>query len=121
MKKYLFHLVLATTIFTACTKKQATDDNAKIEAKVDSLLKLMTLDEKIGQMNQLSSTGNLNDFKELIKKGGIGSFLNEVNPATINAMQRIALEESRLKIPLIFQISQWERQMWMTMEKWSSP
>jgi beta-glucosidase len=76
--------------------------NQRIEARVDSVLKLMTLDEKIGQMCQLTSNGNVADYKELIKKGKVGSFLNEINPTTINEMQRIAMQESRVKIPILF-------------------
>lgn len=78
------------------------DQDAKVEERIDALLKQMTLEEKIGQMCQLHSNGNVADYKELIKAGKIGSFLNEINPATINEMQRIAMEESRLKIPILF-------------------
>jgi beta-glucosidase len=101
MKKQLFLMVLVATVIASCTKKLNSDDSAKTEAKVDSLLKLMTLEEKIGQMNQLNS-GKISDHKELIKNGQIGSILNEVDPAKINEFQHIAVEESRLKIPIIF-------------------
>ena len=79
----------------------AIPQDKKIEQKVEALLKKMTLEEKIGQMNQISSYGNIEDMSALIKKGEIGSILNEVDPVRINALQRVAMEESRLGIPLL--------------------
>lgn len=58
----------------------------------------MTLEEKIGQMNQVS--GGL-QFKDEIAKGNVGSILNVVDPVEINAVQRVAVEESRLGIPIL--------------------
>ena len=77
--------------------------NAKlpIEERLDWLLANMTLEEKIGQMNQISSYGNIEDMSGLIKKGEVGSILNEVDPVRVNALQRVAMEESRLGIPLL--------------------
>lgn len=85
---------------TSCQQKQENPDVA-IEQKVDALLSQMTLEEKLGQMNQISSYGNIDDMISLIKKGEIGSILNEVDPARINALQRAAVQESRLGIPLL--------------------
>ena len=101
MKKHLLLLAFATIVFDGCAKRQISVDRAKIEAKVDSLLSLMTLGEKIGQMSQLNSD-TVFDLKELIKKGQVGSILNEIDPAKINEFQRIAVKESRLGIPIIF-------------------
>jgi len=75
--------------------------DAATEKKVESLLSRMTLEEKIGQMNQITSYGNIEDMSSLIKKGEVGSILNEVDPVRINALQRVAMEESRLGIPLL--------------------
>jgi beta-glucosidase len=82
-----------------------------IPARVTALLKQMTLDEKIGQMNQLSkdfATGTVSDdqsnVEEQVRKGGIGSFLNLNEMDMKIKMQTIATKESRLKIPLIFAI-----------------
>ncbi|WP_026320255.1 beta-glucosidase BglX [Phocaeicola barnesiae] len=85
---------------TSCQQKQENPE-AVIEQKVDALLSQMTLEEKLGQMNQISSYGNIDDMIALIKKGEIGSILNEVDPARINALQRAAVQESRLGIPLL--------------------
>ncbi|MFZ4454956.1 MAG: beta-glucosidase BglX [Bacteroidales bacterium] len=78
-----------------------------IDQRIDSLLSLMTLDEKIGQMNQYSSswaTGPLSiegDKIEAIKTGKVGSLLNVKGVANTTVMQKLALQ-SRLKIPLLF-------------------
>lgn len=85
---------------SACTSMQGGKDKI-IEDKVESLLSKMTLEEKIGQMNQISSYGNIEDMSVLIKKGEIGSILNEIDPVRVNALQRVAVEESRLGIPLL--------------------
>ena len=87
--------------FISCTQVQDTKNDAVIEQKIEALLSRMTLEEKIGQMNQISSYGNIEDMSGLIKKGEVGSILNEVDPVRVNALQRVAMEESRLGIPLL--------------------
>lgn len=87
--------------FVSCTQVQTKGGDAAIEQKVETLLSKMTLEEKLGQMNQISSYGNIEDMSGLIKKGEIGSILNEVDPVRVNALQRVAVEESRLGIPLL--------------------
>jgi beta-glucosidase len=79
-----------------------------IDQKVDSLLKLMTLEEKIGQMNQYSSdfaaTGPITkdgDKQTQVRKGLIGSYLNVTGAERTRSLQEIAMQ-SRLKIPLLF-------------------
>lgn len=72
----------------------------EIENKVEALLGKMTLEEKLGQMNQLSPW----DFNELagkVRKGEVGSILNYTDSALVNKIQRVAVEESRLGIPLL--------------------
>jgi beta-glucosidase len=79
-----------------------------IERRVEALLKQMTLEEKVGQLVQYSAgnaTGPSSEnvsFEELIAKGQIGSLLNVTGAASTNALQRITIERSRLKIPLLF-------------------
>ena len=72
-----------------------TDD---IDQRVEELLQQMTLEEKIGQMNQLSGGYQ---YSDMIRDGKVGSILNIVDPVEINAVQRVAVEESRLGIPLL--------------------
>ncbi|HVE55747.1 MAG TPA: beta-glucosidase BglX [Pyrinomonadaceae bacterium] len=73
--------------------------------RANALLVQMTLEEKIGQMNQLFFFGQFqkpDSMFEGIRKGQIGSLLFVTDPAQINQFQKIAVTESRLKIPLIF-------------------
>lgn len=97
----IFSACLLLLPFVSCT--QVTDDKGDVrtEKKVEALLSRMTLEEKLGQMNQISSYGNIEDMSGLIKKGEVGSILNEVDPVRINALQHVAMEESRLGIPLL--------------------
>lgn len=74
---------------------------ALLEARIDSLLSQMTLEEKIGQMNQLSVGGPLDEMKQAVREGRVGSFFNGIDPVTVNELQRTAVEESRLGIPLL--------------------
>lgn len=71
-----------------------------IEEQVESLLQRMTLEEKIGQMNQLHCE-NFQYLKEETHKGRVGSVMSITDPNIFNEVQRIAVEESRLGIPLV--------------------
>ena len=73
------------------------------EAFVSSLIAQMTLVEKVGQLQQVdASTVPLPDaFLAKVREGRIGSVINQTNPDICNAMQRVAIEESRLGIPLL--------------------
>ena len=65
----------------------------------------MTLEEKLGQLQQLDGEGNGNfrpEHLELVRKGLLGSTLNVRGVARTNQLQRVAVEESRLKIPVLF-------------------
>ena len=97
----IFSTCLLLLPFVSCTQVANKGSDAATEKKVESLLSKMTLEEKIGQMNQITSYGNIEDMSSLIKKGEVGSILNEVDPVRINALQRVAMEESRLGIPLL--------------------
>ena len=76
---------------------------AIIEERTEALLKEMTLAEKIGQMCQLNaSEGYAPDYlAEGLRTGRIGSVLNIIDVDATNELQRIAVEESRLGIPLL--------------------
>ena len=69
------------------------------EQRARELVEQMTLDEKIGQMSQVN--GDFHDLHQAIREGGIGSVLNEVDVDKVNELQRIAIHESRLGIPLL--------------------
>ncbi|MDR0873295.1 MAG: glycoside hydrolase family 3 C-terminal domain-containing protein [Prevotellaceae bacterium] len=89
----------ATLFLLSCSSSKKENSQ---EEKIDKLIAQMTLDEKIGQMNQLTGLGLSDDMKNSIREGSVGSILNELDVKTINELQRIAVEESRLHIPLIF-------------------
>jgi beta-glucosidase len=102
----LWSMVL--TSFASAQTQRAWTNAPEIERKVEALLKQMTLEEKVGQLNQYSygtptgpGTGR-SKVEESIQRGEVGSFLNVVDPALSNRLQRVAMEQSRLKIPLIF-------------------
>lgn len=98
MKKKLLYAVVLAASLMGCSQPQ--DKNTEIENKVETLLHKMTLEEKLGQMNQLSPW-NFEDLAKRVRKGEVGSILNVVNPEEVNKIQKIAVEESRLGIPLI--------------------
>lgn len=86
--------------FVSC-RQAPGDQDSDMDRRVEALLKEMTLEEKIGQMSQISPSSDLTAVTEIIKNGQAGSVLNLTDPETINALQQVAMEESRMKIPLI--------------------
>ncbi len=75
----------------------------EIEAKIDTILAKMTLDEKVGQTIQVHiHEGNQKEMLEHIKNGQVGSVLTIYGIDNINAVQKVAIKESRLGIPIIF-------------------
>jgi beta-glucosidase len=76
-----------------------------VEQRVNALLAQMTLEEKLGQLQQLDGEGNGNfrpEHLELIRKGLLGSTLNVRGAQRTNQVQRVAMNESRLRIPVLF-------------------
>ncbi|RYZ47962.1 MAG: beta-glucosidase BglX [Sphingobacteriales bacterium] len=99
---------IASLIVMLCIALTLSAQKKTIDQKVDSVLKLMTLAEKIGQMNQLSNdfvaTGPITkdgDKQDKVRKGMIGSYLNVYGAERTRSLQEIAMQ-SRLKIPLLF-------------------
>ncbi len=116
--KQLQYIIITSVILlvTSCNfsnqKKTVSNKPDNIEARVDSVLQLMTLDEKIGQMNQYNGfweitgpvpkEGQAAKKYENLKKGLVGSMLNVKGAKEVYALQKIAVEETRLGIPLLF-------------------
>ncbi|NME70355.1 beta-glucosidase BglX [Flammeovirga aprica] len=79
-----------------------------IEEKVESLLKEMTLEEKIGQMTQFTSSGDVTgptlrgNVEKEVKAGNVGSLFNAFKASYTRKLQKMAVEETRLGIPLLF-------------------
>lgn len=83
----------------------ALSSQGDIEAKIAALLRQMTLAEKLGQLQQLDGEANGNyrpEHLEMIRKGQLGSTLNVRGARRTNEVQRLAMNESRLKIPMLF-------------------
>ncbi|MEJ6793155.1 MAG: beta-glucosidase BglX [Lacinutrix sp.] len=91
---------------------KTTGQKVEIENKIDSLLHIMTIEEKVGQMNQYSDFWDVtgpapkNGSAEIkythIKKGLVGAMLNVKGVEHVRAFQKIAVEDTRLGIPLLF-------------------
>jgi beta-glucosidase len=102
--------VLAWSILASGAMALDGSRTSAVDSRVDSLLVKMTLEEKIGQLVQLTFREKSRQdsafldpaLEQLIRSGGIGSFLNTVGADLTGRTQKIALEESRLKIPLLF-------------------
>ena len=99
--RILMLAVLAAVVSCQERETGTVGSTPEIEQRVERLLSRMTLAEKIGQMNQVSAGGDVSNYADALRKGQIGSILNEVDPVNINEFQRISMEESRLGIPLL--------------------
>ncbi len=100
--------VCVASISLACVAVGQTappPTDAQVNRFVSDLLGKMTLDEKIGQMEQAAGQPFMTSVakgNELAKNGQVGSFLFTTDPVRINELQKIAVEQSRLHIPLLF-------------------
>lgn len=95
------HLALALTLLLGCwlTAAAQQPSDSEVEQRVNALLQKMTLEEKAGQITQLA--GMNAHTAEMIKQGKVGSILGVLGAENANQAQRAAVENSRLKIPLI--------------------
>src|SRR5260370_23736145 len=97
----LLVLALSLTILPVSAQVQRRN----IENRINALLARMTLEEKLGQLQQLDGEVNGNfrpEHRDLVRKGLLGSTLNVRGAQRTNELQAIALKESRLKIPILF-------------------
>lgn len=111
IKRYAFLLLIVYGSGYAQTKKHL-DTSKPIEDRISLLMKEMTLEEKVGQMNQYNGSWDVTGPKpesgtneekyNNIKKGWVGSMLTVRGVKEVRAVQKIAVEETRLGIPLIF-------------------
>lgn len=105
-------LSITVLLIVACNSNERKSDtfsnNNPFEEKVDSILNLMTIDEKIGQLN-LPVSGDIttgqaqsSNIAKKIEEGKVGGLFNIKSVEKIYEVQKIAIEKSRLKIPLLF-------------------
>ena len=104
--RFLLTAVITASAFTAMATPQA--DKGKMDQFIDNLMGKMTLQEKIGQLN-LPVSGEIvtgqaksSDVAGKIRKGQVGGLFNVKGVENIREVQKIAVEQSRLKIPLLF-------------------
>jgi beta-glucosidase len=94
---------VATALLISCAafaqSPVVTSSNPDLDARTDALLHQMTLDEKLGQLSQIFWYKGAPDDR--IEKGELGSYLFLTDPQEINRVQHIAVEHSRLHIPLL--------------------
>src|SRR5437764_13220544 len=98
-------ILLVALSFIAPLSPSHSQQRQDAEQKINALIARMTLEEKLGQLQQLDGEGNGNfrpEHRDLARKGLLGSTLNVRGAQKTNELQRIAVEESRLKIPLLF-------------------
>src|SRR4029450_5164909 len=91
-------------IFLVTSPHTTSQSQADVERRIDALLAQMTLEEKLGQLQQLDGRADGNyrlEHLDLVRKGLLGSTLNVRGAKRTNELQKVALEQSRLKIPLI--------------------
>jgi beta-glucosidase len=98
-------LLILALLCSTMPALRAQSSPADIEKRINALLARMTLEEKLGQLQQLDGEANGNfrpEHRDLIRKGLLGSTLNVRGVERTNELQRIAMTESRLKIPVLF-------------------
>ncbi|MGN6400735.1 MAG: beta-glucosidase BglX [Flavisolibacter sp.] len=109
MNRFKLLFLSASIILSAIVNAQVkTNTNAKMDQFINNLMSKMTLDEKLGQLN-LPVSGDIttgqaasSDIGKKIKEGKVGGLFNIKGVEKIRDVQKIAVENSRLKIPLIF-------------------
>src|SRR5258708_8079764 len=106
--KRLHRLLPVVFVIASITVKAQVSQDAKMKTFIDALMKKMTLDEKIGQLN-LPGAGDIttgqagnSDIGKKISEGKVGGLFNIKSVGKIRDVQKVAVEQSRLKIPLIF-------------------
>lgn len=106
--KLLLKLTIGLLLFVSTDGLAQAPSNSKMNVFVDALMKKMTLDEKLGQLN-LPGSGDIvtgqagnSDIGKKIIDGKVGGLFNIKGVEKIRAVQKVAVEQSRLKIPMIF-------------------
>lgn len=105
MKKVLFALTLVVASMMAYSQSKP---DAKMDAFINNLLSKMTVEEKIGQLNLpsegdiITGLGDNSNTVAKIRKGLVGGMFNIKGVQKMRDIQRVAVEESRMKIPLLF-------------------
>ena len=98
--QFVTHLLLITTLSMATSISRSSE--LSVDQRIANLIDAMTIEEKVGQMSQLHAGDDAGEqVADEIRAGKVGSILNIVDVDGVNEMQRLAVEESRLGIPLL--------------------
>src|SRR5947207_6433660 len=103
--RLLLILLVVFVCLTAPASHSQSQRSDNVEQRINALLARMTLAEKLGQLQQLDGEANGTfrpEHLDLVRKGLLGSTLNVRGVARTNQLQRIAVKQSRLKIPMLF-------------------
>ena len=104
MKKFLTLICLAA-LLTACNNENKAN---RVDSRIDSLINVMTLEEKVGQLSLYTSDWDVTGptirqgYKDDIKKGRVGAIFNAFTAKYTRELQEMAVKDTRLHIPLIF-------------------
>src|SRR5215510_7461828 len=105
MRQFKLALIAVVCLLLLTIAPARSQRPRDVEQRVNALLAQMTLEEKLGQLQQLDGEANGNfrpEHLELIRKGLLGSTLNVRGAQRTNQVHRVAMNESRLKIPVLF-------------------
>ncbi len=94
MKRFITMMLMALPVLMNAQES--------IDQRVEDILGKMTIEDKIGQLNQLDGRRDIEAIKQEVREGTLGSIMNIVDPAVTDELQRIAIEESPSGIPLLF-------------------
>ena len=102
-----YYLVFITIFFMSCSQNKVSQtENNRDEKFIDSIVSVMSIDGKIGQTNLRGTSSRSitlsEELKEDVRQGNVGALLNVMNVEFVDELQKIAVEESPNKIPLIF-------------------
>lgn len=86
-------------IFSSCLSPTRKNDD---DSKIEQILSHMSIEEKIGQLNQLDGRTDLTKLSESIRRGEVSSIMNITDRTIVDSLQKIAIEESPSGIPIIF-------------------
>ncbi|MDO9040269.1 MAG: glycoside hydrolase family 3 N-terminal domain-containing protein, partial [Bacteroidota bacterium] len=106
--RLLILAVLSATLLISCAKQKSSNEDQQMNSFINELMSEMTLEEKLGQLNLPASgdittgTASSSDIAQKIKEGKVGGLFNIKSVEKIRDVQKIAVEESRMKIPLLF-------------------
>lgn len=107
MRKISFYLILL--VIAACTNNQPQSGDSEMDRFISELMGKMTIQEKIGQLNLVTPGGGIltgsvvsTDVEAKIKAGNVGGIFGIYGPEKLRQAQKLAVEESRLGVPMIF-------------------